>query len=314
MNQFRQTHRFWRSTPTFCALIIAGVALLLSNHAVAQQKGSTKTAPNTIATAPAPSLTRTTTRREVRRLNYGSTLTLYGAPEGSITIEAWSRSEIEIIADIELRADTEEELAQLAAVNNFVIDADANHLRIVTTGTHDRKHMRRVAKDFPKKLLALPWKIDYRIRVPALVDMDIYAGRGALSMGGVEGAIQLRAGEGNVALVLSGGDLVATLAGGTVDVRVTSRSWRGRGADIRLARGDLTLELPTNFNADIDADVLRAGSIENSYPSLIPREGAKTTSQSQRLRAGAGGATLSVTVGDGTLRIKQADTRPMTSK
>ncbi|HEX8852180.1 MAG TPA: hypothetical protein VF754_01760, partial [Pyrinomonadaceae bacterium] len=48
-------------------------------------------APKTTATAAAaaPLLKRTTTRHEIRRLGYGGTLTVYGAPEGSITIEGW---------------------------------------------------------------------------------------------------------------------------------------------------------------------------------------------------------------------------------
>lgn len=297
MNKSRPVHITLRATLLFI-LLVCGI-FATPNNAAAQQK-KTAAAPSS-----PPALTRTTTRREVRRFGHGSTLTLYGAPQGSITIEAWPRNEIEIIADIELRAGTEEELARLATVNGFVLDDDANHLRIITTGTHDRKYMRRVAKDFPKKLLALPWKIDYRIRLPALADLDVYAGRGALNLSGVEGAIQLNAGEGNVALLLTGGDVVATVAGGPVNVRLAARSWRGRGAGIRLARGDLTVELPANFNADIDAAVLRTGRIENSYPALMPREGSKPTLQSQSLRAGAGGATLSFTVVDGTLRIKQ---------
>lgn len=289
---------------TMLLTLVASAIFSAPQNVAAQQKNKL----DSVASSP-PALTRTTTRRELRRFNYGGTLTLYGAPEGSITIEAWTRNEIEVVADVELRADTEEELARLAVVNGFVLDDDANHLRIITTGTHDRKFMRRVAKDFPKKLLALPWKIDYRLRVPALLDLEVYAGRGALSLGGVEGAIHLSAGEGSASLLLTGGDIVATIASGPVNIRLAARSWRGRGTDIRLARGDLTLELPSNFNADIDAVVLRTGRIENSYPNLTPREGAKPTPQSQRLRAGTGGATLSFTVVDGTLRIKPQDSK-----
>src|SRR5215208_6000148 len=112
-------------------------------------------------------LTRTTTRRETRRFSYGGTVTLIAAPRGSVTIEGWSRNEVELRADIELKGPTEADLDQIAAVNGFVFDEDLNHLSVLTTGTHDRTFMKRVAKNFPKKLLNLPWKIDYRLRVPA---------------------------------------------------------------------------------------------------------------------------------------------------
>src|SRR6266850_7859329 len=69
-----------------------------------------------------PLLVRTTSRHELRRFAFGGTLTLIGAPEGSITIEGWSRSEVDITAEIQLRADTEAELDLLATVNTIVID------------------------------------------------------------------------------------------------------------------------------------------------------------------------------------------------
>jgi hypothetical protein len=250
-------------------------------------------------------LTRSSTRHETRRFGYGGTLTIYGAPEGSITVEAWPRNEVDVTAEIELKGGTEEELAAVAAVNNFVLDEDGSHLTLLTTGTHDRKFMKRAAKDFPKKLLTLPWKIDYRIRVPAQLDLEIYGGRGAVEVAGTDGALSLNAGESKASLTLGGGDVVSTIAGGSVRLRIPARSWRGRGASIRLGRGDLTVELPAAFNGDVDATVLRTGRVENDHPALLPRSGITSNPRQLRARAGVGGATLAFEIGDGVLRITQ---------
>ncbi|HEV2834111.1 MAG TPA: hypothetical protein VGW58_02280, partial [Pyrinomonadaceae bacterium] len=110
-------------------------------------------------------LTRSTRRRENCRFSYGGTVTLVGAPRGAVTVEGWNRNEVELTADIELKAETEADLDQLAKVNGFVFDEDINHVSILTVGTHDRTFMKKSAKNFPKKLLNLPWKIDYRLRV-----------------------------------------------------------------------------------------------------------------------------------------------------
>jgi hypothetical protein len=281
-------------------------ALLLSAAIVGAQQKNKKETTATPATAVAPRLTRTTTRHEVRRFGYGSALTILGAPAGSITIEAWPRNEVDITADIELRADTEEDLTRLAEVNGFLLDEDANHLRILTTGTHDKTTMKRAAKGFPKKLLGLPWKIDYRIRVPAITDIEIDAGRGPITLKGVEGAIRLTALEGDVTLNPAGGLLTATVGAGKVTMSLASRNWRGAGADIRLATGDLTLELPAGYSGDINADILRTGQIQNEYAALEPCERTTFTPRSIKARAGAGGPQLSFTVGDGTLHIKKA--------
>jgi hypothetical protein len=293
-------------TTTTAALLI--ILFNFSPAAAAPQAGKSaqkKSASSVPAPTPAL-LKRTTTRTETRRLGYGGSVTLYGAPEGSITVEAWTRGEVEVTADVEISAGTEEELALLASVNGFVLDDDYNHVRVVTTGTHDRKYLKRAARDLPKKLLALPWKIDYRLKVPASVDLEIYAGRGPLSLSGVEGAIRLYAPtSAGATLSLAGGDVEATLGTGPVNVRVPARSWRGRGMNLRVVSGELNVELPPNYSGDIDAHVLRAGRVRNDYNGLAPRERTAPTERSLQARSGHGGATLSFTLGDGTLRIKQ---------
>lgn len=258
-----------------------------------------------------PLLKRTTTRRELKRLGYGGSVTIYGAPEGSVTVEAWTRGEVEVTAEIEQSADTEENLTRLAALNTFAVDDDVNHVRVMTVGLHDRKYAKRAAKGLPKHLPAMPWRIDYRVKVPAACDLEINAGRGALVVSGVEGGLRINAGGGPDSLfALAGGDVEATLAAGPVTVRPAARSWRGRGLRLRVASGDLTVELPAGFSGDVDAEILRAGRIENAYPGLAPRERTTPTERSLQARAGNGGAALSFTVTDGTLRIRQVSGKP----
>jgi hypothetical protein len=274
-----------------------------------QPKGEKK-AEQPAQVAPAPLLKRTTTRRELKRLGYGGSVTIYGAPEGSVTVEAWNRSEVEVTAEVEQSADTEENLTRLAALNTFAVDEDVNHVRVMTVGLHDRKYAKQAAKGLPKNLLAMPWRIDYHVRVPAACDLEVNAGRGALVVSGVEGALRINAGGGpGSAFTLAGGDVEATVASGPFTVRPTARSWRGRGLQVRLISGDLTVELPHGFSGDVDAQVLRAGRVENAYPGLAPRERTTPDERSLQGRAGQGGATLSFTVGDGTLLIRQVSSK-----
>ena len=293
--------------------IFAGLFLLVSTLCLplpllAIQKGKTVDAnkTKTVSANPVLLLTRTTTRHEVRRFGYGGTVTIVGAPQGSIIVEGWSRSEVEVSADVELHAETEDDLNRLATVNGFVFDEDTNHLSLLSTGTHDRIFMKRAAKDFPKRLLGLPWKIDYRLHVPASTDVEINAGRGPISLTGVEGAIRITATESETQLSLTGGVVSVTIAAGNIGLAIPARSWRGAGAEVRLAVGNVTLELPAGFNGDIDADILRSGKIVNTYEGLEARERPGLTEQKTRARAGAGGASLRMTVGDGTLYIRKA--------
>lgn len=307
-----------RLAPALCALALAAIPLVnlpppsAANGQKGKQESTKKPAPPSPAATtatPATLLKRTTTRRETRRLGHGATLAVAGAPEGSVAVEGWQKSEAEVVADIEVSAATEDELTQLASVNGFVLEADFNRLAVNTVGTHDRKYMKRVARDFPKKLLSMPWRVDYRLRAPAIIDLQIATGRGPVTLSNLDGSVRLEAGGGSPSLfTLAGGDFEGIVAAGPVTVRVPSRSWRGRGLTLRLVSGDLTLELPAGFDGDVDAEVLRTGRVENTHPGLAPREDAPAPDgRTLHARAGNGGAALSLTVGDGTLRIRQID-------
>lgn len=257
------------------------------------------------AALPTTLLKRTATRRDTRRFAFGGTVTVIGAPRGAVTIEGWNRNEVELVADIELNAATEADLDQLATVNRFVFDEDLNHLSVLTTGTHDREYMKKVAKKFPKNLLNLPWKIDYTLRVPANTDLEINAGYGPVKVTAVEGALRISATESETALTLTGGLVTTTVTAGIVTLTVPARSWRGAGADIRLATGTVNVDLPPGFNGDIDAEILRNGKIVNTHEGLVSREKPGITERTVRARAGAGGAFFRVTVGDGTVNIRK---------
>jgi len=253
---------------------------------------------------PGPLLTRTLTRHENVRLPFGSTVTVSGAPAGSIIIEGWDRNEMDLSATIELQAPTAADLDLLATVNTFVVDEDVNHIRILTSGTHDRAFMKRTVKNFPKTLIGLPWKIDYHLKIPTLTDLDIDAGNGPISLAGVEGALHLNALNSDAALSLTGGLVSVLVQSGTLNLRIPARGWHGLGAEFKVASGKLNVELMPGFSADMNANVMRFGSISVSAPDVKPVERDSITSRSMRARAGTGGATLDFTIGDGTIEIK----------
>lgn len=271
-----------------CLSVVSFILLLLSSSVFAQNK---------------PLIKRTTYKNENIKFGAGGTISIVGAPVGSITVEGWRKNEIEIQADIEVEADNESDLALLAQIDGFVLDEDFGHVRVISVGTHDRDYLKRVAKKFPKRLLDKPFKINYRLKVPVYSDLEINGGRGDLKLAGVEGAMQIRVLDGNGEFSLTGGSLNAVFGGGNVNVKINSRSWRGRSVDFQVAAGTLNVLLPVNMNADIDAAVLRTGKIENSVDALKPRDKAKFTERAMTARVGSGGATFGFTVGDGTLKI-----------
>ena len=254
--------------------------------------------------AAAQNLKRTISKVERADLGAGGTVSIVGAPVGSIEITGWQKPEVEIAAEIQIEAANENDLATLAKINNFVIDADMNHIRVFSTGIDDREFLKKSYKKLPKTLIGLPYRIDYKIKIPAYTDLDINHGKGDFALRGVEGVIVIKSLEAARAnLDLTGGTLIATFGGGSINININARSWRGRNAEIQLARGEMNVNILPNFNGDFDLSVLRTGKIENTFDNLKPRDRTKFEPNSIYARAGVGGAKMTFTVGDGTLRF-----------
>jgi hypothetical protein len=251
---------------------------------------------------------RTTYKTDNLEFGAGGTVSIIGAPKGSIEIEGWDKNEIEIAAEIEVQGATEADLAQLAEVNGFVLDEGFGHVRIISIGTHDKEYMKRTAKKFPKNLLGLPFRVDYKIKLPRYCDLNIDGGDGDLTIANIDGSMKVKYLNSNAKFNLVGGAIQATIGGGSVDVTIPTRGWRGRFADIQLATGTMNIWLPLSFNAQIDASILRTGQIENTVAALKPRSRAKFTEKSISAKAGIGGVPLNFTVGDGMLKISELKT------
>ena len=249
-------------------------------------------------------LKRTTYKTDTVDFGVGGTFSILGAPNGSISIESWQKKEVEITAEIEVQAANEADLAALAAISGYTLDSSLGRVSVVSVGTFDKEYMKRTAKKFPKNLLALPFRIDYKIKVPSFCDLEVDGGNGDFKLSGVDGAMKINYLNSNADITLTGGTISATFGGGTVSVKIPTRGWRGRFAEIQVVKGDLSVQLPPKLNAEITAKVLRTGKIENSDTELKPRDRkSQFTDQTINAKAGNGGIPINLTVGDGVLKI-----------
>jgi hypothetical protein len=257
---------------------------------------------------PKPLLKRTTYKTDKFDFGVGGTLAVTGAPVGSIRVEGSKSREIEISAEIEVRANSEADLELLSQVTTFVLDESLGRVAVISVGTHDKSLVKKLGKKFPKQLIGLPFSINYVIKVPQYCDLNIDGGRGDLSISGVDGTFKINFLETNAKLDLKGGAVQAVFGKGTVDLTVPTPSWRGRFADVQLASGEMNVHLANGINAEFDATILRTGKIENGYSGFKPRvRKAEFTDKSIVAKSGVGGASLKFTVGDGTLKISSLE-------
>ena len=251
-------------------------------------------------------LKRTTYKTDRFEFGVGGTVAITGAPMGSVRVEGWANREIEITAEIEVQAATEADLNKLADAVGYRTEETVGRTAIFSLGPNDKKYLKQAGKQLPKNLMSMPFRIDYVVKVPRYTDLQVDGGKGDLSITGVEGALKLSFLDTNARVELNGGVTTATFGSGTVEIVVPNPRWRSAYTDIQLASGQLSVSLPPSLNADIDADVLRTGKIENAYADLKPRvRKVVFTDRSIAAKSGNGGSTLKFTVGDGTLKIFQ---------
>ncbi len=251
------------------------------------------------------SLKRTTYKTENLEFGVGGTIDIIGAPNGSIRFEGWQKNEVEITAEIETVAATEEDLALLAQVNGFAVENSFGNITITSVGAHDKRYVKKNVKNFPKRLIGTFFKIDYLIKVPVYSDLKIDGGKGDFSVKNIEGAMQINFLQTNAEMILTGGAIAANFGSGTAKIIVATPNWRGNRADFQMTNGTIDLQISPSFNGFLNAKVLRNGKVENKCEFLKPQDRTKFTDNNIQAKSGGGGATLNLTVNDGTLTIAE---------
>jgi len=251
-------------------------------------------------------LKRTTFKNDKFDFGVGGTVSIIGAPNGSISVEGWQRPEIEISAEIEVQAPTEADLAKLFEVTGFALNEGLGRVAIISVGNHLSGGKGANKVKLPKNLVGLPFRIDYKVKVPHYCDLEINGGDGDLSISGVEGTMRVNYLKTNAKIDILTGSVAATFGTGTVNIIVPYRNWHSRSANVQLATGDMNVYLPPTVSSEIDATILRTGRVENELANLKPRNrNIAFTDRAIYAKAGNGGGPLKFTVGDGTLKIME---------
>jgi hypothetical protein len=159
--------------------------------------------------------------------------------------------------------------------------------------------------------------IRVELRVPSQLTATLRTGDGSITLEGVRGAIRLNTGDGSIqasgiegSLVASTGDgsirargrfevLTLGTGDGSVEAEVLSGSRMTSAWDIHTGDGHVTLRLPSDFAAEIDAHS-NDGRVDADFPVLIP---GGNRSDGLRGKINGGGPLLKIRTGDGRIRL-----------
>ena len=244
--------------------------------------------------------------------------------DGAIEIQSWDRREV--LVDVEKRGPTREAVQALEVASTHDGDAITVEVKRPEGDTFGGLGLNRTAS---AKLI---------VSVPRNANLEARTGDGSIRIDGVSGRLQLRTGDGSIRaddvsgeLSLSTGDgsITVNRAEGRLDldtgdggVEVTGKLGAvkvhtGDGSivyrvepgttmtddwDIETGDGAVALYLPASFDAELDAHT-GDGTIRND---LQVEAGAGTVNNRRTVRGriGAGGRSLRVRTGDGSIRLR----------
>ncbi len=162
--------------------------------------------------------------------------------------------------------------------------------------------------------------IDVDLRVPRTSDLNLRTGDGHIDVMGVAGELRLQSGDGRITgtdlegkLYASTGDGRITVSGrfdlldlnsgdGRIEADVRSGSKPAMGWRVHTGDGSITLRLPADFSAELDAQT-GDGRIQVDLP--VTTSGSFSRNRVHG-KLNQGGPPLNVTSGDGSIRLERA--------
>lgn len=157
------------------------------------------------------------------------------------------------------------------------------------------------------------------VTAPPNADIDARSGDGSIRAEGISGAVKLHTGDGSVkvndvtgAVDASSGDgsiavtgklskLRARSGDGSMTIEAQPGSTAADEWDLTTGDGSITLRLPGDFNADIDAHTGDGGI--RVHDLTLSNVSGETSRHDLRGRLGSGGRTVRIRTGDGSITL-----------
>lgn len=216
----------------------------------------------------------------------GGTLSVDGTRNGGISVKGWERNEILVCYRIQTRALTQAEA-----------DTLASRIRVTTTSG-------QIRAEGPEQDGEARWDVGYELFVPRQSNLALQTRNGGISLSDVRGKITFEAQNGGVALKNLGGNVAGATTNGGLHVELTGSTWEGEGLDVRTTNGGLSITLPENYSAHLEAGTVNGALVVS--PSI-----AEVTRKTKQLALdlGAGGTNLRIQTTNGGVSIKRRESR-----
>jgi hypothetical protein len=203
---------------------------------------------------------------------------------GGIVVEGWDRNEIRVRAIV--RGQARESARARELVSQVQVQAGGG----------------RVYANGPDNLGRENWSVSYRINVPKKNDLDLRASNGGITIVNVTGNMRFDTTNGGVKLQDIGGRVNGETRNGGLNVTLSGDRWDGEGLDVETSNGGVTLNLPDNYNAELETRTVNGG-LRIDFPITV--QGELTGRKGLTTTLGSGGPLVRVRTTNGGVKISR---------
>ena len=204
---------------------------------------------------------------------------------GGATIKGWLRSEVLVRSRVEASADSEGAAASMTSM----VMVDSSGGQVHATGPESRDHQ--------------SWSVSYEIFVPQSTDLTVQTYNGGLSISDVRGQIRFTGHNGGVTLKRVAGDVSGDTVNGGVHVELAGNIWDGRQLEVSTRNGGVTLTMPSNYSAHVQAETTNGG-LSSDFPMTLRGD---IKPRNVDFNVGAGGPLIHISTENGGVKLQKTE-------
>jgi DUF4097 and DUF4098 domain-containing protein YvlB len=206
---------------------------------------------------------------------------------GGATVKGWLHSGVLVRARVEARGETDGAAAIMAS--QVTIDSSGGQVRAIG----------------PESANNSSWSVSYEIFVPQNTDLSLKSHNGGITISDVRGQIHFDGNNGGVRLKRVAGDVSGATVNGGVQVELTGAMWDGRQLEVSTRNGGVTVVMPSNYSAHIQAET-GSGGIHSDFPAALD---GNPRSRRLDFHMGASGPLIHLTTGNGGVNLKRVESQ-----
>jgi len=141
------------------------------------------------------------------------------------------------------------------------------------------------------------------VEVPAQTNLNLMTHNGPISIDGMKSVIELSAKNGPLAVRrATGGEVRGRATNGPISVELEGRRWEGPGLDLETTNGPISLSIPEDYSATLEAGTVN-GPMWINFPMTLTIHGRVAHRISTQL--GSGGPLIRVVTTNGPASIRR---------